>query len=299
MQGQTVFDILSSEFIEELDMLKEIPANTTIEFKLLSTGSIDKRTGKPATMKRYSPSARIDILDPGDRKRKIIQNIESFEPVQVVGHGMIFQPVIKMPEFKDGVCSCGPGDENLYWYLKAHPKNATNPRHGKVTKFYEVSEKKETMLKVNLYDYKAMAVTIMASIEDDDKLVAIANKMEKTFPGQFAFSDKTDSDKLRLALQGVADSSPREFLIAVKEPKSYARILVDNAISRNQVFFEDHENNLNWKFKKSRGEKGKVLIMKVNKEKTKMKELVEFLTSDKGNEHLVELKRLDEVTTVG
>ena len=115
----------------------------------------------------------------------------------------------------------------------------------------------------------------------------------RRFPNLYKFDLSMDAEKLKLTVMQMADSHPIDFIMAVKEPKSFTKLVVDDLAMRKLIIFDNHEKNINWIF---RDKKTGNQITKASSEAKSVEELVAYLLNEagKGNKHLVELYELFE-----
>lgn len=295
----TILDIISPGLKEEFD-LKPLELNEVVEFRLTNAGVVDpSSTKKTATPAFTSLAGQDDILDPFDKKatKKRIMNIVGYEPIKEVGKPTYMDPIIESVKFdSSGSIYCTAGQENLLYFMKLMNKNGTNPNRipTKPIKFVEVDDKKEITIKNNIFEYRAMASLIIMNNDDDDEaLIDIAQKIERAYPSQYKYN-LSDINALKANLAALAEASPIDFIKGVKEEKTYARLIVDDAIARRKIFFNEHPEHMSWHFKRTGAQKKSDFITKLETDKNVNKRLVEFLLTADGSKHLVELRQAFE-----
>jgi hypothetical protein len=295
---QSIKDVVSEQYAEEVG-LHPIPEGEVVELRLTRANVVDPHsTRKVVTPAAHHLPGRTLITDRYDgNKKKLIINIDSFDPKPTENGGTIYVPIEKYLAFgPTGSIFLTAGQENTLWFALCHDKNGTNPLRdkGKANIFYVVNEKKEVSIKGNIFDYKALALGLIA-ISEEDEYVPMAQKIQKRYPHLYKFDLNADPVLLKTSLSEVADKQPVDFLVAIKEPKSYTRVIVDDLMMRNKIFFDNHEKNLRWKFRGKAKGKGDV-ITKLETEKGSVKSLVDYLLdpTGKGHAHYQELTKLFE-----
>ena len=98
----------------------------------------------------------------------------------------------------------------------------------------------------------------------------------------------------------MARDFPQIFLQASDNNQAKLKMMIEEANRMRLIFFNDHPEQRNWKFKKAVGEKGKELIVQVEVGNDPVQALIDHLDNDqKGREHCVELKqRLEDYYSV-
>ena len=295
----SILNIISPGLVDYVD-LKPIKPGETIEYRLTRAGMVDpSSTRKVATPQYQGLAPYCNIRDPFDQHKvheKTIMNIVGYDPVQSKpGEATYMNPRVDYARFLDtGSIVCTDTMNNLHYYLALHNYNRDNPNRKTDAKilFYRVDVKKEIKSKINGFDYRVLASNLLFQAEED-RIFEIAVKVLRAHP-QFTFDVKEDVEKLKANLAFVAENNSLDFIMAVKEPQSQARVMADDLIGRKLIFFDDHEDKLEWKWRRSAGQKGKHGIVKLEKGNNPIRALVEFLTTAEGNEHLVEIKELYE-----
>jgi hypothetical protein len=296
-----IFEMISQGLKDHLD-LKPLEGDQVVEFRLCRAGKVDPySTKKTSTPQLQGLASKCYIKDPFDKKTtgdKLIMNIIGHEPIQEMGKPIYYNPILGPVHFgHNGSIFCTAENNDQYFFLKLHNKNKSNPnrKKGAAQIFYEVDVKKELSIKNNIFDYKGL-VALAFLDADDEKIADFGLKMMRAYPTQFKFDLTQEGMKLKATVSSAAERNPIEFLLAVKEDKSYARVLVDDAVARRVIMFDDHAENLTWLRKKTPGDvKGKdTPIVKLDSPKTPVKGLVEFLLTPEGNKYFVELKQLHD-----
>lgn len=297
-----ILDVISKELAEELDLNRTLGENEVIEFRHIRAGRVDPNSSKGFS----TPTAHILpgkdlIVDKYDKKhrQKLVMNIVDYRPVQEVGKPLIMDPVDGSVKFgPSGSIFCTANDMNQFLFMRIMNKNGSNPNRIKTKPvvFTEVNEVKELSIKNSYFDYRALASGVILKAEErgDEGIIDIATKILRTYPQHYSFDIKSDVKKLKASIAHVAETQPLDFIMAVKEPMSYARVLVDDAIDNKRIFFDDHTEKQAWCWKRNSIEKGKKVIVKVEGEKNPLKGLIDFLQTKEGSEHMFELKQLGE-----
>lgn len=298
-----ILDIITKKLADELE-LKPLGENEVVEFRLKRAGKVNPYS----TRKTSSPQGHIlpgkeMIQDKHDLKQrmKLIQNIVGYNPIQEPGKSVIMNPV-------EGYVKFGPSGsifvtlnnpEVDYLFMKLHNKNESNPNriNTKPVVFYEVNETKELTLKNNVFDYRALAAQALL-YASDSQVIEIARKIQRAYPAHYVFDFASDISKIKASVAHVAEKQPIDFIKAVKEPLSYTRLVIDNAVARKLIFFDDHVEKRAWTWKKDVAVKKTRVIVKLDSsnDENPLKSLVDFLQTAEGNEHRLELVQIFEDT---
>lgn len=298
----TILQIISKELKEALGIEDFIPEGEYREFRLCRAGVKDPSSSRAfSTPQGHIYPGKAMIRDPFDKnaKDKLIMNITGYTPIQgKPGEPIYYDPKIEAIRFdSSGSIKCKPEDYNQYLFLMADNRRREHPyrKSNKSPLYYLVDEKKEIESKNNSFAYKTLAGGLLLDIESDE-LAVIALKVQRAYPTKYAIDLTAAPEKLMATLNSIADKDPLDIILAVKEDNTYARVLVDDAVNRRVIFFDDHEEKREWKWKRTPGQKGKVVICKVDKGNKPVNALVEFLLAKDGtgNEHWVELKAQHE-----
>lgn len=298
-----ILDVVSKELIE-LCNLRPLQEGETAEFVLLNAGRIDKNSSKKVSCPQAwisPPSYKIKDVFDKETPNKEILNIISYKTVQVAGHGSIFEPVTDYLRFGSTgrIVKTHLDDQTELYFLRLHNKNISNPnRTGNSVRFKEVDSKAETSLKNNIFEYKAISIGLVSEIGEDEVLLSqLALKMMRSYPSLYAFNLTDPIDKLKTALLSVADKNPVDVIRSMKEQNSYTRFIVDDCLERRLIVFDKHPSKLNWMWNTMIMTKipaKDVIILKTSSEKAARKELIEFLVSEKGSVHLLNLREVNE-----
>lgn len=300
-----ILNIISPGLVEHLS-LKPLVGEEKVEFRLSRAGMVDPTSTRAVSTPQFQGIAPLcDINDPYDKNgvsNKRIMNVVGYNSIRTPGQATIQDPVPGYVRFMEsGSITCTSQDNDLYFFLKLHNKNGSNPNRrtrtldgrGIPVVFFEVDVKKEIKIKTNGFDYRVLAANLVYNA-DEDALFDIAIKLQRAYPKEYTFDVKSDIEVLKSTLQSVAESNALNFILAVKEPNSLMRVLVDDAVNRNLIFFDDNEEKLAWNWKRTPGEKGKRTIVKLEKGNNPVRALVDYLTTTDGSEDMVEIKQLYE-----
>lgn len=297
----TIPDIISPQLAEFCN-IKPLEGNETAEFKLVNAGIKDNLTSNGvSTPQAYVLPGQETITDNLGKikQEKMIINISGFEPVPgKKGEAVILSPIIDWVRFPStGRIYLTGNDTNLLFYLRLYNKNGSNPNRkiSKPIRFEEVNEAKELSLKNNFFEYRTLASMIILNADNnEEQLVNMATKFTRANPTLHRLDITLEVSRLKAGLSVVAEKYPVEFILAIKENDSYARVLVDDAVIRKQIFFNDHSEKMTWEWKRAFKETGKKIIIKLSSDKNKVKQLVNFLQTGEGHEHFMELKARSE-----
>ncbi|MGC3945348.1 MAG: hypothetical protein QM762_12680 [Chryseolinea sp.] len=294
--SHSILEIISKDLATELDLM-DYPTEA-VEFRLIRAGMIDpSSTRSVATPAAHILPGKDMIKDKYDKKvkNKLIRNISGYKSQDVVGVGTTLIPDEEFVRFdSNGSVFVLPGEHDRWLFMKLHNKNRDNPNRNplKAPVFYEVNEKREIAMLNNTALYRHLAASLIFNTEPDD-LSEIADKVQKYFP-EHAINSTLDYEPLLSVLASIAETTPTHMILAVKEPRSLARLLAEEAVHRKKLVFDDSSDKLQWRWRRSVGEKGKPAIVNLAPGNTPMKGLVDYLTSEEGSEHFAELKMLAE-----
>ncbi|MEJ7644288.1 MAG: hypothetical protein WKF87_06815 [Chryseolinea sp.] len=300
-----ILNIISPGLIQQLD-LKPLQGDDRAEFRLTRAGMIDPTSTRQVSTPQFQGIAPFcDINDPYDNDAGIkrIMNINGYNPIKgKTGDPVYMDPIAGYVRFMEtGSILCTSQDNNLYFFLKLHNKNRDNINRrtksqdgrGIPVLFYEVNVGKEMKLKTNQFDYQYLASKLIFEA-DEDALFDIAIKLQRAYPKKYTFDMKAEINALKSSLQTAATSDSLNFILAVKEATSLTRVLVDDTVTRRNIFFDDHSDKKEWCWKRTPGEKGKKRIIKLEEGNNPVAALVDFLTTPEGSEDMVEIRQLYE-----
>lgn len=297
--SQSILDVISKGLAEEMQLTEEYHPTRPVEFRLVRAGMIDpSSTKKLATPAAHILPGRDMIRDPYDPKikNKLIRNIVGYNPVaQRPGEKPALEAIEDFLRFdSSGSVWIQPGEIDQWLYCKLYNKNRDNLNRNpnKAIVFYEVNEEKElvTLNNNSVLEYLASALIFNA---DPGDLQEIAQKVKNIYE-QYQFDVMLENEKLIQTMISIAKSNPSHIILAAREPSSLARLLADQAVHRRAIIFDDNAEKLQWFWKRSQGEKGKKIIVKLAPGNSPIKGLVDYLISADGSEHFAELKKLGE-----
>lgn len=303
LASSEILDVVSKELIEMCN-LRPLQEGETAEFVLLNAGRIDKNSTKRVSCPQawISPPS-YKIKDPFDKETPIkeILNITGYKTVPVVGMGSVLEPEKDYLRFGSTgrIVKTYLDNPTELYFLRLHNKNSTNPnRQGNSVRFKEIDAKAETSLKNNIFEYKGLAISLISEIGgDEEQLAASALKIMRAYPSLYKFDLTSSVDKIKSSLLSIADKNPVDVIRGLKEQNSYTRFLVDDCLERRLIIFDKHPNKLNWMWNTMVMTKipaKDVTILKASSEKDSRKELIEFLVSEKGSVHLLNLREVNE-----
>jgi hypothetical protein len=279
-----IIDLISKELIDELGILPEIHADHPIEFRLIRAGKVDPSSSKrTSTPQGYIYPGRALIFDPYSKRTILIRNVNGYKPILDPGKETIMDPIEEYIRFPaSGSIYCTPEKYDQYVFMMLDNRHRDNP-HAKPGKaqYYMVDPKREVVKKNNSFSYKHLATGLVIDLEGQ-QIAEVALKLKKVFPKKYPMIDlNAPDDKLLATISGVADKDPIDIIVALKEPRSYHRVVADDAVDRKLIVFDDKQSK--WKFKKA--EKGKETIAKVESGNKPINALVDHLISEEGKEH--------------
>ena len=294
-----------SPVLREECNLNPIADGEVVEFRLLRANQVDpSSTKRVRTPAGHYLAPQTTIIDPGQQNRRIIiQNITGWDLVYTENGGSYYKPMLEYFKFgSTGSMFLKAGDEDQLYFGRLHSKNKSNPHRDKSKPeiFYEVDEKKEISLKNNFFDYKAMAYGYMSEVGyDEQSLTEVAQTIQSAHRGRYIYTLGMGSEILRNQVMHTVDSQPIDFLISVKEKKSFTRLVVDHAEAARVILFDNHPNQMTWSYRRIAGvnaNKTAVTILKCSSQKAAKKELIEYLLdeSGKGNKDLMHLTKIFE-----
>jgi len=292
----SLLNLLSKRLIDELD-LRPIQDGEVRIFRLINARKLDPNsTKKTSTPQHVGIASQDKITDPYASHGPadiIISNIVSYNPITRPGEKTVYDPVIANVNFPStGEIPCTSQDNELYYYLKLNNKNSSNPHRKKSKRalYYEVDEAANVLKQTNQFDYRTMAANLLLDA-DDDKMVEYARKINragKDNPIDLNLSE----EKIKARLGDLIDNDAMRFIAGVKEDKSYARLVVDDARVRKKITFD--ETAFTWNWRKIGSEKARKPIIKLDSAKNSVKGLVDYLLTDAGKEARAELITLYE-----
>ena len=295
-----ILDIISKDLAEDLCLTDEYHPKEPVTFRLIRANSVDPTSNRIVTPSAHILPGKDMIKDPYDKrqKNKLIRNIVGYNPVAAKpGQDPALDPIEDYFRFdSSGEVIVQPGDLDKWLFAKLHNKNRDNPNRNvlKPAVFYEVNEAKELTAANNSFMFRHLASSIVIDAgEDPDLLHEIGLKVRALYPA-YQVDVNVDAEKLIGSLVAIAESNPAHVILSVKEPNSLARLLAEEAVKRRTIFFDDHEEKLQWNWRRGTFDKGKKIIVKLEAGNTPIKGLVDFLTSKDGSEHFAELKKLGE-----
>ncbi len=297
-----ILDILSPKLKDEYsDYLTPLEQGQTAEFRLTRAGQVDPNSSKQTATPQFHGLPGYDMIrdqHDKDHPMKEIMNIKSFKAIKEKGKPTWYEPEVEGIAFgSSGSIYILPDDGiSKLFFMRLMNKNKTNPNRIPASRvvFFEVDDKKELSLKNNILDYRGLCTIILLESEDEE-LFEIASKLSLAFPGTWAYlSSIKDVGVVKATLGGIIEANAIDFIRGTKDIRAYARLVVDFAVGRKKIIFNDHSEKLTWEYKALPGTKGKKIITKVEKPKSAVKDLVKFLKTAEGNEHYLELKEFYE-----
>lgn len=278
--------------------VKPLEGDEKAEFRLCIFGSVDPITGEPVRKPLYGLASQDRIRDHG--KSKVIMNIKDLLPVPLPQGGTKMEPQPGMVYFdQSGVIICTQYSNDLYVYLKRQNKNRDNPYRdpSKSAVFYEVDDKRDMAVLEMSFEYKMFAGGYIIQA-DKAALSTLVTNLNESGIKDLQIDSSLQGMNLRRRLEPLTQQYASEILLYSGNTEHMMRVVIDHAIVKNWIIFNDHEEAQSWQWsalkkpdvKVVKGRKSERHIVNVPAGDDPRKFLQSYFADATGSAHYAELK---------
>lgn len=257
-------------------------------FTLCRAGAYNPNTKKPSIPQGHGLPGLAMIKDPYDNivRDKLIMNITGFLPVSKPGEKTMFSPITERVLFDStGSIIVTSEQQNLYAFLKLHPKNRDSPCRdsSKEAVFYEVNEVRDAKVAKNQFMHKILAGNVLNSLEYADLLKLSAKINTDATLGVKIDLNKEESVLLQ-KLAYVIEQNPTRFIELSENERANIYLKVEALTGEGHILFDEKKRDYFWS-----EEFGKAAICKIEKGNKPLDGLCDYLISVDGSKALTEL----------